>query len=212
MSRPYLREEPIMRPLLPLALALAVAAGLLFGRFQEDIMRVGRISSQVAGLFGEDGAGKATLMRLAAILLDPGQGSLDLVEEEPRQDGEDLERGFGHVHGDGALLPGLLPGLLPYLQVDEVLEQHCKTIPARDEQLAMGLADPSCLEGRSLTGVGQPRRVVVTHTIAHRTLLLLLDEPADGLDSTTRRGPREVTLLAPHTLEGVVVEPVEVIR
>ena len=93
MSRPYLREEPIMRPLLPLALALAVAAGLLFGRFQEDIMRVGRISSQVAGLFGEDGAGKATLMRLAAILLDPGQGSLDLVEEAERRStkrGEDF--------------------------------------------------------------------------------------------------------------------------
>ena len=80
--------------------------------------------------------------------------------------------------------------LPPFLRVDEVLDLHRRLFPTWDDDLARTLSSRFKMDGGARIkqlSKGQARQVALLCAAAHRPRLLLLDEPAGGLDPATRR-------------------------
>jgi ABC-2 type transport system ATP-binding protein len=143
---------------------------------------------EVFGLVGPNGAGKTSTFRVLATLMEPTYGEvsiagLDLLEET-RQAREII---------------GYMPDLAPVpadLRAWEFLAFHADThrLGARRQRLARV---EECLAAVNLTGKrhawcrelsrGQTQNLVLAKTLLHRPRVLILDEPASGLDPLSRR-------------------------
>lgn len=151
----------------------------------EDVLRgVGFAvpAGQVVGLLGKNGAGKTTLLRLAMGMLEPQRGTMQVFGLDPRRAPVEVKRRVGYVAED-QVLP-------PFLRVEQVLALHQNLYPDWDVDFAARLTSrfelPERARIRSLSK-GQARRVALVCAVAHRPELLLLDEPASGLDPAARR-------------------------
>lgn len=150
-------------------------------------------------LLGESGAGKSSVLRLLAGLLQPDRGLIELdgviyFDSEKKIARTPQERPFGYVFQDYTLFPHLdvfenvafglkaqgLPGKLISRHVGEVLEQvH---LVGYDRQR------PGQLSG------GQQQRVALARALVLQPKLLLLDEPLAALDVQTKREVRQELL------------------
>ncbi len=135
----------------------------------------------VVGLVGPNGSGKSTLLNLAAGLLAPSAGRLDVLGGTPARDVAALGR-VGFVAQE--------PPVYSALSVRDHLRFGAHLNPRWDAELAknrvedLGL-DPSQRAGK-LSG-GQRAHLALTLAIAKRPELLLLDEPVASLDPLARR-------------------------
>ncbi|MBP7147516.1 MAG: ABC transporter ATP-binding protein [Acidobacteria bacterium] len=137
---------------------------------------------QVIGLIGKNGAGKTTLIRLAMGMIAAQRGQVRVFDLDPREHPVAVKRRVGYVAED-QILP-------PYLTIGEIVALHRALYPTWDEEAAAALAErfelPLGAKVRTLSR-GQARRVALLCAVAHRPELLLLDEPASGLDPVARR-------------------------
>jgi ABC-2 type transport system ATP-binding protein len=144
---------------------------------------------EVVGLLGCNGAGKTTLIRLAMGMLEPQGGQVRVFGLDPRAHPVEVRRRVGYV-SEEQILP-------PFLTVDQVLDMHRALFPAWDEALAADLVGrfdlPRTAKIKTLSK-GQARRVALLCAVAHRPELLLLDEPASGLDPAARRDFLETSI------------------
>ena len=137
---------------------------------------------QVVGLLGRNGAGKTTLLRLAMGMLEPQQGKVRVFGLDPRVRAVEVKRRVGYV-SEEQILP-------PFLRVAQVIELHRALFPTWDPGLAQRLARRFDIRPRAKIkslSKGQARQVALLCAVAHRPELLLLDEPAGGLDPAARR-------------------------
>jgi ABC-2 type transport system ATP-binding protein len=137
---------------------------------------------QVVGLLGRNGAGKTTLMRIAMGLIQAQRGSIKLFGLDPRREALQVKRCVGYV-SEEQILP-------PFLRVGEVLSLHRQLFPAWDDALAAELSARFFLSPRARVKTlskGQARQLALLCAVSHRPELLLLDEPAGGLDPAARR-------------------------
>ncbi len=143
---------------------------------------------EVFGLVGPNGAGKTSTFRVLTTLLEPTYGEIRLEGIDALDDVAAARRILGYM-------PDLAP-VPSDLRVQEFLEFHAA---------AYGLGNSAqrrdrvveCLEEVSLSDVrtswcrelsrGQTQRVVLAKTLLHRPRILILDEPASGLDPLARR-------------------------
>ncbi len=141
----------------------------------------------ITALVGPNGAGKTTLMRCLAALETPYSGSVAVdgldVEEHPRQ-----------VHERMGFLQDFF-GLYDDLTVRRCLDYHAaaRSVPAPERRAAiersaqrLGLSDRLDQRAGTLSR-GLRQRLAVAQAIIHRPSLLLLDEPASGLDPEARQ-------------------------
>lgn len=143
--------------------------------------------NSITGLIGENGVGKSTLMRCIAGLYQPNSGQV-LLDGKPIL--QDLQASFAKI--------GYLPdffGLSNGLTVMEHLTYaaHAKGVAKDDVASAvaqsadlLGLGDKLCSRVGQLSR-GQRQRVGIGQVIVHRPKLLVLDEPASGLDPKARQ-------------------------
>ena len=146
-------------------------------------------SGQVVGLLGRNGAGKTTLLRIAMGMIDPQQGSVEIFGLDPRQHPLEVKGRVGYVSED-QILP-------PYLRVNQVISLHKGLFPTWDDDLARGMIDRFAIPGRQkikTLSKGQARPVALLCAVAHRPELLILDEPAGGLDPAARRDFLETSI------------------
>ncbi len=139
-------------------------------------------AGQIAALLGKNGAGKTTLIRIAMGLLETQSGSVRIFGLDPRKDAVEVKRRVGYVAED-QILPA-------FLRVSEVLELHRGLFPTWDDEMARRLAERFDLPARAKVKTlskGQARQVALLCAVAHRPELLILDEPAGGLDPVARR-------------------------
>jgi len=139
-------------------------------------------AGQVVGLVGKNGTGKTTLIRIAMGMLAALRGTVRLFGMDPRRRPLEVKRRVGHVSED-QVLP-------PFLRVDEVIELHRGLFPTWDDAMTRQLVErfELPLHARIKTlSKGQARQVALLCAICHRPELLILDEPAGGLDPATRR-------------------------
>jgi len=139
-------------------------------------------AGEVVGLLGVNGAGKTTLIRIAMGMLAADRGGVRVFGMDPRERAVEVKRRIGYVSED-QILP-------PFLRVGEVIDIHRNLFPTWDEEMARDLAATFSLSpGARISRLskGQARRVALVCAAAHRPELLLLDEPAGGLDPAARR-------------------------
>jgi ABC-2 type transport system ATP-binding protein len=137
---------------------------------------------EVVGLLGKNGAGKTTLLRVAMGLIEPQRGSVRVFGLDPREDAVEVKRRVGYVSED-QILP-------PHLTIARVVDLHRQLFPEWDDAVAMQLLDRFRLPADSkikTLSKGQARQAALVCAVAHRPELLVLDEPAGGLDPAARR-------------------------
>jgi ABC-2 type transport system ATP-binding protein len=148
-------------------------------------------AGEVFGLVGPNGAGKTSTFRVLATLMEPTYGEVLLDGIDIADDIESARRVVGYM-------PDLAP-VPSDLKVWEFLDFHAAAYgignrAERRDRVA------ECLEEVALEGQrnqwcgelsrGQTQRVVLAKTMLHRPRVLILDEPASGLDPLARRDLR----------------------
>ncbi len=147
---------------------------------------------EIFGLVGPNGAGKTSTIRVLATLLEPTYGDVRIA-------GRDLFEAPGAAHEIIGYMPDLAP-VIPDLKVWEFLDLYAAShglagAEKRDRVDAalakVKLADKRSVFGRELSR-GMTQRVVLAKTLLHEPKLLLLDEPASGMDPIARRDLRVI--------------------
>lgn len=141
---------------------------------------------EAVGLVGPNGAGKTTLLRTLATLLKPTAGSASIAGHDVRYEREKVRALIGY-------LPDI-PGLYQQMQVGEFLEFFAEAfhVPKAQRAAAVELAlERAGLQERRDAFVeqlsfGMKQRLVLAKTLLHSPRVLLLDEPATGLDPLAR--------------------------
>jgi ABC-2 type transport system ATP-binding protein len=142
---------------------------------------------EVFGLVGPNGAGKTSTFRVLTTLMEPTYGEIFLEGVDIQEDVEAARRIIGYM-------PDLAP-VPSDLKVWEFLDFHAAAYGIRSRARRRERVD-FCLEEVSLTpqrnnwckalSRGQTQRVVLAKTLLHHPRVLILDEPASGLDPLAR--------------------------
>lgn len=146
---------------------------------------------EVFGLVGPNGAGKTSTFRVLTTLMEPTYGEVFLDGIDAFEDIESARR-----------IVGYMPDLAPVpsdLKVWEFLDFHAAAYGLGNRAQRRERVD-ECLTEVALTDQrdkwckelsrGQTQRVVLAKTLLHRPRVLILDEPASGLDPLARRDLR----------------------
>ena len=166
----------------------------------------------VVGLLGPNGAGKTTLLRMLATVLAPDDGDLRLLGRDPAVGADRLEirRRLGYLPQN----PTLYAAFTPFELVDYVaiLKEHTDRDWRRNEVRRVlqrvGLEDDMHRKIRQLSG-GMQQRVALAAALVGSPELLVLDEPANGLDPEQRLGLRslisqsQTVLMSTHNVSEV---------
>ncbi|MFZ1153361.1 MAG: ABC transporter ATP-binding protein [Solirubrobacteraceae bacterium] len=184
--------------------AQPVKARGLVKRYKE-VLAVDRIdlnvqAGDVYGFLGPNGAGKTTTLRMALGLITPTEGSVELFGRNPLREGaRALDGVAGFVEA---------PRFYPYLSARKNLEllaaldgsDACERI---DEVLTVVELAPRAKHRVGGYSHGMRQRLGIAAALLRRPRLLILDEPATGLDPA---GMRDMRLLIRRLAdEGITV-------
>jgi ABC-2 type transport system ATP-binding protein len=141
----------------------------------------------ITALVGPNGAGKTTLLRCMAALEKPYAGSVKIDGIDTRDDPRAIHERLGY-----------LPDF--YGLYDELSVRRCLIFAARAHGLPAGKAEDAAAATAQQVGLsdrlgdraselsrGLRQRLAIGQAIVHTPKVLLLDEPASGLDPDARR-------------------------
>ncbi len=142
---------------------------------------------QVTGLIGPDGAGKTTLMRLAAGLIAADAGTLSVLGIDVARDPLAVQSAIGYMPQRFGLYEDLTVQENLALYADLQGVPH-RLRPARYTELLrmVGLAPFTTRLAGRLSG-GMKQKLGLACTLVSPPRLLLLDEPTVGVDPVSRR-------------------------
>ncbi|PPL14595.1 multidrug ABC transporter ATP-binding protein [Microterricola pindariensis] len=140
----------------------------------------------VTGLIGPNGSGKTTLLLMLATLLQPDAGSIRIAGFDPIDDTTQVRARMGWM-------PDVL-GAWPTLTVRQAIETTGRLYRMPQQQAARRTEELLAITGlTALAGQptrvlsrGQKQRLSLARALVHDPAVLLLDEPASGLDPAAR--------------------------
>jgi ABC-2 type transport system ATP-binding protein len=137
---------------------------------------------RIYGLLGRNGAGKTTLLKMLAGLIRPDSGEVRVNGADPWRLTAIERQKVGYV-SERSFLP-------PILWVGAILDFCAPLYPAWDHALVERLMARYHIRRRQWVrglSLGTGRQLALILALAQRPSILLLDEPAGGLDVVARR-------------------------
>ena len=143
-------------------------------------------AGETCALVGPNGAGKTTLLKMLAGLLRPTSGKIEVAGVEVGAEPKRLHRIVGYV-------PDTY-GLYDDLSVRHFLEYFARAHEVSRESMGkkidgvLGLTNLTSKRDAQVGSLsrGMRQRLVIAKTLLHAPKVLLLDEPASGLDPHAR--------------------------
>ncbi len=212
----------------------AISAATVLRADRVDLVRAGRLlldqvsftvlAGQHWALLGPNGAGKSTLLRLLATYAHPTRGQVDILGSRlGRVDVFTLRPKVALVSTHHRVEPGRTVREVVLTGVTGTLDTAARWTPQPADQRAAG----QVIEVMGLTGLagarwqvlsqGERARVLIARALLAKPSVLLLDEPAAGLDVAGREQllasiaelsglqPALATVLVTHHLEELPV-------
>ena len=150
-------------------------------------------AGEVFGLVGPNGAGKTSTFRVLTTLMEPTYGEVRLAGIDIAEEPEAARRVLGYM-------PDLAP-VSSDLKLWEFLDLFADAhglggAAERRERIDACLQEVDLMPQREkfckTLSRGQTQRLVLAKTLLHRPSVLILDEPASGMDPLSRRNLRLV--------------------
>jgi len=141
----------------------------------------------IYGLIGPNGAGKTTLLRMLATTLEPTSGSVAFAGRDVWADPVAVRKRIGFMPDFFQMYNGLkVREILTYFGIAHGMDRAELRRRVPEVIDLIGLADKAEALCKGLSR-GMVQRLGLGRAILHRPELLLLDEPASGLDPMGRR-------------------------
>jgi sodium transport system ATP-binding protein len=146
---------------------------------------------EIFGLLGPNGAGKTTTLRMLATVIQPTSGTAELGGHDIVREPEAVRRNIGFLSGDMGLYHRLSAReLLRFF--GEVNGLDGRRLKDRIDELVELLRMKDFAHTRiEKLSTGMRQRVAIARTLIHDPPILILDEPASGLDVPTARAIEE---------------------
>ena len=145
---------------------------------------------EVFGFLGPNGAGKTTTIRVLMALIRADSGIAKIAGLDCWNQSVDIKRLIGYVPGEPSLDPSLTGG--------QIIEYFSNLRGGVDKAYVKRLIEVFDLDTSKKFrqySTGNKRKVVIIQALMHRPRVLILDEPASGLDPLNQQ-----------TFEGLVEE------
>lgn len=166
-----------------------------YGKFRAlDGLNLQMREGELFGFVGPNGAGKTTTIKIIAGLLKADMGQIILDGIDITKDTTTLKESIGYV-------PDYF-GVYDNLKAMEYMEFYASTyglIGREVRELSLELMEIVGLEGKENQYVdalsrGMQQRLCLARALVHNPKLLILDEPASGLDPSSRIGMKNILM------------------
>ena len=145
---------------------------------------------EVIGLLGSNGAGKTTLLKLLSGLLEPTDGEINILEQNPWGNRDKVLRNLGILIETPVFYEHLtayenLHIHLNYMNADANINEILKLVGLQDVKE----------KPVSKYSLGMKQKLAIARCISHNPKILLLDEPINGLDPVAIQDIRNLFLM-----------------
>ncbi len=134
---------------------------------------------KTVSLFGENGSGKTSLLKIASALAKPSSGRVAVAGFDPVLLPEKVRGKIGFVSHEDCLYEGLsaFDNLRFFCELQSVADPR-----GRARELIENFEIPSAFSPSGFLSAGMKKRVSIARAVLHNPEVLLLDEPFSGLD------------------------------